>query len=103
MAYAFHTNVDAAREPEKYRRLAGFFWNKETEVPFEWSNREPNDGLPVCRSCFPHVVYVGGVSGWPWRYAKVGKTVVTVAVDENEETGELITEKWKIKGRRDYP
>ena len=47
----------------------------------------------------PHIVFVGGVSGSEYRYADVKKTVAYIAVDE-DEFGDMVIEKWDIRGHR---
>ena len=47
-------------------------------------------------SDFPHLVEVGDHVGWPYRYAKVLKTVAYIVVDEDEH-GRPVAKKWDIR------
>ena len=44
-----------------------------------------------------HEIYTAAVHGSPWRGAVIKKTVANVLVDECEDTGALIWEKWSLK------
>lgn len=50
---------------------------------------------------FPHLVCVADVINWPYRYAKVGKTVAYVITDENPD-GSPLVEKWQMRRHRIY-
>lgn len=48
-----------------------------------------------------HLVFVNDQINWPYRYAKVKKTVVYMMLDEDEQ-GKPVWEKWFIKKHRVY-
>ena len=79
----------------------GSFVEKEVGNTFEFSwNKDELEGQAFWGyGNFPHKVWVasgqiGGDSGY--RYAEVKKTVVYIAVDE-DEYGKPVIEKWQIK------
>ena len=81
----------------------GMFVEKDTGNYFEYSvNDEPLSNS--FGEDFPHKVWVGG-EGFcgmrGWRYANVRKTVAVIVVDE-DEFGLPVTEKWYIKGHKEY-
>ena len=63
------------------------FRNTETGQVFSYTDTA-DDGMGAT-----HLVDTGDI-GWPWRYAKVLKTVAYVAVDEDDSG--IIWEKWPI-------
>ena len=79
----------------------GMFVEKDTGNYFEYSL---NDEEMTNSWDFPHKVWVGGqgVCGMTgYRYAKVLKTVVYIAVDE-DEYGQPVVEKWHLKKNNEY-
>ena len=77
----------------------GVFTEKDVGNMFEFSKNEESQF-----NDYPHKVWVGGkgVCGMTgWRYALVKKTVAYIVVDEDEQ-GNPVTEKWQIKGKKDY-
>ncbi len=87
MAYWTHT-----------KDTIGAFVEKDRGNTFEYSTND--ERAPWCD--FPHKVWVGGtVNDQGYRYATVKKTVVYVAVDEDER-GQPVVEKWNIRGHREY-
>lgn len=90
-------------------KVIGAFIEKEFGRLFEFSdNPEEYTFAPPAHGGknmhFPHRVWVTTPkdridSGW--RYAKVGKTVAHVIVDE-DENGQAVIQKWDIKGHRLY-
>tara|TARA_Y100000389_G_scaffold31859_1_gene27019 strand:+ start:15537 stop:15809 length:273 start_codon:yes stop_codon:yes gene_type:complete len=77
----------------------GVFTEKDVGNMFEFSKNEESQF-----NDYPHKVWVGGkgVCGMTgWRYALVKKTVAYIVVDEDEH-GNPVTEKWQIKGKKDY-
>lgn len=88
--------------------ILGGFYEKEYGNFFEFSSNPEITLAPPAHGGknmnFPHRVWVttptpGIDSGW--RYAKVGKTVVHIITDE-DENGWAVVEKWDIKGHRLY-
>lgn len=80
----------------------GCFVEKDTGNYFEYSVNDDMD-MPNFYQ-FPHKVWVGGggVCGMTgYRYAKVGKTVAYIVIDE-DEYGEAVTEKWNLKKNTEY-
>jgi len=86
--------------------VMGQFQEKDYGHWFEFSR---NDVLVISPPAhggknveFPHKVWVGNDYKNPqYRYAKVGKTVAHVIVDETADG--WVVEKWDIKNKRDYP
>jgi len=81
----------------------GVFVEKDTGNYFEYSVNDEPYSNPLSED-FPHKVWVGGggVAGMTgWRYANVKKTVAVIVVDE-DEYGLPVTEKWYIKGHKEY-
>lgn len=79
----------------------GIFTEKDTGNYFEYSHNDEEMTNPWE---FPHKVWVGGqgVCGMTgYRYAKVLKTVVYIAVDE-DEYGQPVVEKWYLKSNKEY-
>lgn len=77
----------------------GVFTEKSAGNYFEFSKNEESEF-----NGYPHKIWVGGkgvcgMSGW--RYGQVQKTVAYIVVDE-DEYGKPVTEKWQIKGKKDY-
>jgi hypothetical protein len=84
--------------------IIGSFTEKENGNFFEFSEAKREDfGWSEVPSDFIHRVWV--TTPWKmdrgYRMAKVLKTVVYVLVDE-DESGELVIEKWNIKGHTEY-
>jgi hypothetical protein len=89
MAYAPHTNNDYACGAD-VPLLIGQFTEKDYGNIFEYAARPAGlggDFAPDAR----HIMYVGGGQ---YRFARVLKTVVYVATDEEIAT---VWEKWQIK------
>lgn len=95
MAYAMHTNTDYAYGAD-VPLLLGQFTEKEHGHYFEYADRPFGLGGDFAPDA-THVVYVG--YGGQYRFARVLKTVVYVATDE-EITA--VWEKWSIKQHRHY-
>lgn len=79
----------------------GMFVERETGNHFEYSLND--DPFHWCED-FPHKVWVASgqiANDSGYRYAHVKKTVVAVAVDE-DEFGLPIIEKWYLKKNRLY-
>ncbi|MHB8071882.1 MAG: hypothetical protein ACYDHF_08060 [Candidatus Cryosericum sp.] len=76
-------------------RTSGQFDNAETGKVFEYADLIEMPEIDDAYPSFPHVVFVGH-GGEGYRYARVGKTVAYVVIDE-DDYGEPVVEKWKIK------
>jgi hypothetical protein len=85
--------------PSEVNEIDGIFTEKEFGKPFEFV-KGPGDahGEEIGAT---HRIFVADVIGWPYRYAKVLKTVAYVAIDEDDE-GCAVWEKWDIKKCREY-
>ena len=83
MAYWTHT-----KDP------IGVFTECEVGNYFEYSHND--DTAPFCEG-FAHKIWVGD----GYRYGNVKKTVLEICVDE-DEYGKPVTQKWKIRNRREY-
>lgn len=101
MAYFSHTND--RRKIGHDPLTLGSFSNAETGAFFEFADRH---SAPSCAFCsfdwadkheFPHVIATTDGK----RYARVRKTVAYVVIDE-DDSGQPVVEKWKIKGRREF-
>ena len=98
MAYAHYSN-DQVNERNQLEYISGCFVEIDHSKTFEYGLRRKdfsNGFAPL--SDFPHIVFVGDHS---FRYAKVKKTVVYIVVDE-DDSGNPVVEKWKIKNHRYY-
>ena len=83
-------------------------WNNEnnvgefTEVEhgkvFTYQNTTKEHNNPYN---LPHLIHVGDVIGYPYRYAIVKKTVAYVCVDEDAD-GQPVFERWKIIRHKTY-
>lgn len=91
MAFAPLSEVVLSGEPLK---IKGFFRNKETDVPFEFSEMKEGEFNPWDQ---PHKIWVKD----GFRYGKVLKTAVWIVVDEGE-FGNPMYERWDIKQHREY-
>ena len=98
MAYAARSNE---------QDVLGCFVEKSAGNFFEFSTNPELTLAPPAHGGknieFPHRVWVttprdGIDSGW--RYARVGKTVVHIIIDEIDD--KLVVEKWNIKGHQHY-
>ncbi len=78
--------------------LVGYFVHKETGAQFEYSSHE---GEFPCMPGATHLVHVNDLFGYPYRAAKVLKTVAYIATDE-DDFGNPVWEKWRIKHHRIY-
>ena len=94
MSFAPYTN-DRRRsfQPE----VLGQFRNSETNCFFEYTTNPVQD--MDWGADFAHCVFVGPDA--ETRFANVKKTVIEIAVDEDEH-GNAVTEKWQIKQHRVY-
>ena len=80
------------------KNVIGMFTEKTHGHAFGFcENDEPNSWTHAFD--LPHLVEVGDHIGWPYRYAKVLKTVAYVVVDEDEH-GRPVVEKWDIRKHR---
>lgn len=89
-------------------KTIGRFIEKDTGNYFEYSLNDEMTLAPPAHGGknmnFPHIVWVGGkgVAGMSgYRYAKVGKTVVHIITDE-DENGWAVVQKWQIKNNVEY-
>lgn len=94
MAFAPHAN-DHTLTNKSLPVLLGRFRHKETDCAFEYAERIEREYLAY----YPHLVYVG--PNGETRYALVLKTVAYIVVDE-DEYGQPVVEKWKIKQHKEY-
>jgi hypothetical protein len=78
MAYYTHT-----------KNPIGAFKEKSMGNTFEFSINTGDN-----KDKYPHLIWVGDTIGWPYRYAKVQKTIAYVATDE-DESGDVV-EKWML-------
>ena len=84
--------------------ILGCFNEREFGKHFEFS-KNPAYGVfehPFGPDEFPHLVWISDyekAGGWPYRYARVLKTVAYVVVDE-EADGSPVVEKWEVKNLR---
>lgn len=84
--------------------VSGIFTEKEYSHNFEYGEIPRFPGFEYgLKHGATHLVYVGGdpCFGWPYRYAKIKKTVVYVATDE-DDYGFPVWEKWHIKNHVQY-
>jgi len=90
-----------ALAPMNVENVLGEFTEKEFGNYFHYS--ENLDRKEGCEEwcCFPHLVWVGGCSGFQYRYATVKKTVAYVVTDENDD-GSPVIEKWFLKKNVEY-
>lgn len=95
MSFAPYTNDYRGRKPP----IQGCFQHAATEKYFEYRWRQDEEHGELAKD-FPHLIFVGPF-GSETRVAKVGKTVVYVVVDENDD-GTPVIEKWYIKKFRKY-
>ena len=72
----------------------GVFTEVEVGNYFEYSL---NDDTGEFCADFEHKIWVGD----GYRYGNVRKTVLEICVDE-DEYGRPVTQKWKIRNRREY-
>ena len=79
--------------------VLGRFTETSHGKPFEYCRRTEDAG--DWAADFPHLVCVNDVIGWPYRFAKVLKTVAYVVTDE-DASGVPIVQKWQIKSHRIY-
>jgi hypothetical protein len=84
--------------PMSVEVVLGEFVEKDCGNYFHYS--ENNHCFMDFHKDFPHVVWVGGI-GQQYRYANVKKTVAYIAVDE-DEYGNAVVEKWKLKKNVQY-
>lgn len=78
----------------QYERVAGQFQHKDTDACFDYAKQDGEFAHCMNTADFPHIVYVcDGI-----RAARVLKTVVYIAVDEDENG--MVIEKWPLKGHR---
>ena len=93
MAYCSYHNGELTVTRGK---VLGSFKHKDSGILFEYvENLEFGSGFG---RAFPHKLAV--LDGKEFRYAKVLTTVAYVVVDE--ECGEVVVEKWQLKGKREY-
>ena len=80
--------------------VIGSFQERDTGNWFEFSQNPEMILSPPAHGgrnvTFPHIVWVGD----GYRYAKVGRTVVHIIIDEDERG--WVVEKWDIKNQRVY-
>ena len=79
----------------------GVFTEVEVGNYFEYSLND--DTGSFCEG-FEHKIWVGGggVCGMQgYRYGTVKKTVLEICIDE-DEYGRPVTQKWKIRNRKEY-
>lgn len=76
--------------------FGGYFNNTETDVRFDYYKGVAASLAGIEGAT--HTLVVDDVVGFPFRAAKVLKTVVYVAVDEDENG--IVWEKWPIKKHR---
>lgn len=80
-------------------KLNGIFTEKDFGKQFEYGLIPDFSGFEFgLKYGATHLIYVGGEPkfGFPYRYAKIKKTVVYVMTDE-DDYGFPIWEKWNIK------
>ena len=94
MSFAPYTND--RRTPDQ-PPVVGFFRNAETDAAFEYAERGPLTDT-FGGAGFKHIIFM---SDGTERFANVKKTVVHIAVDE-DEYGDPVVEVWKIKQHKDY-
>ena len=74
--------------------VIGQFQHKDTGATFDYAKQAGEFAHCMDIEQFPHIVYVrDGI-----RAARVLKTVVHIAVDEDENG--MVIEKWSLKGHR---
>lgn len=96
MAYAPHSN-DLVSADNDLPLILGQFDEASHGTRFEFAQRRDAQRDTLWPE-FPHIIFVG-YSGK--RYAKVGKTVAHIVIDEAAD-GSPVVEKWSIRNRRDY-
>jgi hypothetical protein len=111
MAFAPHTNTDVRNQiamgVENHLPVILGQITNENGILYQYAENLVDTSLYGWTVDLPHVIYVRGVgqngqSEGELRYARVLKTVAYVAVDEDEH-GQPILEKWKLKKNSQYP
>jgi hypothetical protein len=110
MAYAPHHNGDVRSQVQlgvenRLPVILGYIVN-DSGANYEYAENLTDVSLLGWDADLPHIIYVRGVGkngqgDGESRYAKVLKTVIYVAVDE-DENGQPVLEKWKLKRHEKY-